>query len=243
MSSAPESTSPEDQGRPASLATLKRYLGDGAVRGRTTEVVTDAMREAILDGVLAPSTWLREDELASAFEVSRTPVREALRRLADEGLAVKTAHHGTVVAPLSLEDVLALYVVRENLEGLAARLAATRCPEGLVESLDEIGDQMRASADAGNVDDLARQNLSFHRALREAAANTYLDRFLGQVEHAVRRLPVSTMAQPGRACQAIEEHDAIVRAIEARDPDRAERAATEHMRRAREIRLSILLGT
>jgi DNA-binding GntR family transcriptional regulator len=242
VSSSPEQTR-SDQGRPAPLAGLKRYLDTGAMRGRTTEVVTDAMREAILDGVLAPSTWLREDELAGAFEVSRTPVREALRRLADEGLAVKTAHHGTVVAPLSLEDVLALYVVRENLEGLAARLAATRCPAGLVESLDEIGGQMRTSAERGQVDALARQNLSFHRALREAAANTYLDRFLGQVEHAVRRVPVSTLAAPGRAAEAIAEHDAIVRAIEDRDPDRAERAATEHMRKAREIRLSVLLGS
>ncbi|MBO0851977.1 MAG: FCD domain-containing protein, partial [Pseudonocardia sp.] len=116
-------------------------------------------------------------------------------------------------------------------------------PAGLVESLDEIGEQMRASAERAQVDALARQNLSFHRALREAAANTYLDRFLGQVEHAVRRLPVSTFAAPGRAAEAIAEHDAIVRAIEAREPDRAERAATEHMRKAREIRLSVLLGS
>ncbi|GAA5165222.1 GntR family transcriptional regulator [Pseudonocardia eucalypti] len=229
------------------LAALRGYLGTGAVHGRTTEAVTDAMREAILDGVLAPSTWLREDELAGAFEVSRTPVREALRRLADEGLAVKTAHHGTVVAPLSLEDVLALYVVREQLEGLAARLAATRCPDGLVEQLDQIGARMRASTDStdgthgGRADQLSKQNLEFHRVLRAAAANTYLDRFLGQVEHAVRRLPVSTLSDPERARQAIEEHDAIVRAIEARDPDAASEAAAQHMRRAREIRLSMLL--
>ena len=224
-------------------AVLRRYLPPGTARGRTTDAVTDAMREAILDGVLAPSTWLREDHLSDAFEVSRTPVREALRRLADEGLAVKTAHHGTVVAPLSLEDVLALYVVRENLEGLAARLAAVRCPAGLVESLDHVGAQMAESAAAGDIPQLAQQNLRWHRAVREAAGNPYLTRFLTQVEHAVRRLPSSTYAQHGRPEEAATEHDAVVRAIEARDGTAAERAAKVHMQRAREIRLAVLLGT
>jgi DNA-binding GntR family transcriptional regulator len=226
-----------------SHTALAGYLRAGTLRGRTTDAVTDALREAILDGVLAPAAWLREDEIAGAFEVSRTPVREALRRLADEGLAVKTAHHGTVVAPLSLEDILALYVVREDLEGLAARLAAVRCPPGLVETLDEIGALMRQAAAEGDVTALARLNLDWHRALREAAANTYLGRFLGQVEHAVRRLPASTFAQHGRADEVLAEHDAIVRAIEARDGQQAEQAAKAHMHRAREIRLSVLLGT
>jgi DNA-binding GntR family transcriptional regulator len=226
-----------------SPAELAGYLRAGTLRGRTTDAVTDALREAILDGVLAPAAWLREDEIATTFEVSRTPVREALRRLADEGLAVKTAHHGTVVAPLSLEDILALYVVREDLEGLAARLAAVRCPPGLVQTLDEIGERMRAAAEESDVTGLARLNLDWHRALREAAANTYLGRFLGQVEHAVRRLPVSTFAQHGRAEEVLAEHDAIVRAIEARDGAQAEKAAKAHMHRAREIRLSVLLGS
>ena len=223
--------------------TLAGYLRPGTLRGRTTDAVTDALREAILDGVLSPNAWLREDEIASTFEVSRTPVREALRRLADEGLAVKTAHHGTVVAPLSLEDILALYVVREDLEGLAARLAAVRCPPGLVEDLDRVGNEMRKAAAANDVAALSRLNLQWHRTLREAAANTYLDRFLGQVEHAVRRLPASTYAHPGRPDEAVAEHDAVARAIEARDADAAEKAARKHMHRAREIRLSVLLGS
>lgn len=207
-----------------------------------SEAVTDALREAILDGVLQPSVWLREDEIARAFDVSRTPVRDALRRLSDEGLAVKTAHHGAVVAPLSLEDILALYVVREDLEGLAARLAAVRCPPGLVETLDEIGERMSMAAEAQDVDRLARLNLEWHRVLREAAANIYLGRFLSQVEHAVRRLPVSTLAHHGRPAEVLSEHDAVVRAIEARDGAAAEKAARAHMHRAREIRLSVLLG-
>ena len=222
---------------------MSTYLPDGLHRGRTTEAVTDALREAILDGVMPPNTWLREDELAKAFNVSRTPVREALRRLADEDLAVKTTNHGTVVAPLSLEDILALYVVRENLEGVAARLAALRSPPGLVAQLDEVGDRMRQAAEDGDVAALSRFNLEWHRALREGASNTYLDRFLAQVEHAVRRMPFSTLSHHGRAEEAVREHDAVTRAIERGDGDEAERLARAHMRRAREIRIAVLLGT
>lgn len=221
---------------------LRAYVQERAVRGRTTDDVTLAMREAILDGVLPPSTWLRESELAEAFSVSRTPIREALRRLADEGLAVKTAHHGTVVAALSLEDVLALYVVREDLEGLAARLAAVRCPDGLVEQLDAINDAMRRAADDNDGRRLSRLNLDWHRALRTGAANPYLERFLNQVEHAVRRLPATTLTHPGRADEVLAEHDAVARAVERRDGEAAEREARAHMHRAREIRLAVLLG-
>jgi DNA-binding GntR family transcriptional regulator len=175
--------------------------------------------------------------------VSRTPVREALRRLADEGLAVKTAHHGAMVASLSLEDVLALYVVREDLEGLAARLAAVRCPAGLVERLDQINAAMRDAAEREDIDDLSRLNLSWHRALRTGAANSYLERFLNQVEHAVRRLPATTLGHPGRSDEVLAEHAAVARAVQARDGETAEQEARRHMRRAREIRLAVLLGT
>jgi len=225
------------------VSDLRRYLAVSPLRGRTTEAVTHALREAILDGALAPSAWLREDELAEAFAVSRTPVREALRRLSDEGLAIKTVHHGTVVAPLSLEDVLALYVVRENLEGLIARLVATRRPPGVVERLEEIHARMCETAKDGNTDKLVPENLAFPRAIREAAGNPYLERFLGQVEHAVRRLPGSTFAQPGRTEEMLDEHQRIIAAIAAGDSAAAETAAKEHMRRAREIRVQVMLGS
>jgi DNA-binding GntR family transcriptional regulator len=229
--------------RPGDLPVqaLARYFAGTPVRGRTTEAVSDALREAILDGVLPPSTWLREDELAVTFKVSRTPVREALRRLADEGLAVKTAHHGTVVAPLSMEDILALYVVRVDLEGLAARLAATRCPPGLVSRLQAAHSRMKVSAARQDAPSLWQENLTFHRLIREAAGNSYLERFLTQVEHAVRRVP-SSFTHPARAAAVLGEHEEIIAAIEEHDGDAAERAARAHMRRAHHVRIASVLG-
>jgi len=224
-------------------SVVAKYFAGTPARGGTSEAVTDALREAILDGALPPSTWLREDEIAEVLAVSRTPVRDAIRRLADEGLAVKTAHQGAVVASLSIEDVLALYVVREDLEGVAARLAAVRCRPELLKNLNATNTRMQRLAKRGDPQKLAQLNLEFHRTLRLAAGNPYLDRFLAQVEQAVRRLPHTTFAEPGRTQQALAEHQAIIDAVTAQDSAAAETAAKAHMRQARELRLSVLLGS
>lgn len=234
---------PDRSGLTHADVDLSQYLRDAPTWGRTTDAVTNALREAILDGALQPSVWLREDEIARTLQVSRTPVREALRRLADEGLVVKTAHHGTVVAGLSLEDILALYVVRENLEGIAGRLAAMRCTPELLAELDEVQERLAQAVESGDVKEMSRQNLEFHRVLRVAAGNPYLERFLTQVEHAVRRLPASTFTQRSRAEAVLSEHQAIIDAIRRRDGDAAEAAAKQHMHEARNVRLAMVLGS
>jgi DNA-binding GntR family transcriptional regulator len=221
---------------------LRAFLKAVPAHGSTTDAVTDALREAILDGRLAPSTWLREDDLARQLQVSRTPVREALRRLSDEHLAVRAAHRGTLVAPMGLDDILAVYLVRETLEGLAARMTAQRQPHGTVEALTSVHHKMIAAADLGDTAALAKLNLDFHRALREGSGNSYLDRFLTQVEHAVRRFGRTTFQAPGRTVTALAEHGAIIEAVAAADPDLAAERAAEHMRRAREVRVQEVLG-
>lgn len=211
----------------------------GVVYGSTTDAVTDALREEILSGTLAPNTWIREHEIAERFSVSRTPVREAMRRLSDEGLTNRSANRGTVVAPMSLDDILAVYAVRESLEGLAAQTAAARRPTGLVEALSIVHKEMEDSQ--GDVAKLAALNLQFHGILRDASNNSYLERFLRQVEYAVRRFQRSTYEVPGRAQETLNEHYAIIAAIAAGDAATAESCAIEHMRRAREARLSQVL--
>lgn len=210
--------------------------------GSTTDAVTDALREAILTGVLRPQQWLREDQLARALAVSRTPVRDALRRLSDEGLTQHAANRGTVVAPMSLDEILSVYAVRANLEGLAARLAAGLRPAGLLPELLAIHREMSQARQAGATD-LSAINLRFHRAIREATQNSYLERFLNQIENAVRRFGETTFAEPGRPDEVLEEHAAIIEAIGAGDADLAEERATAHMRKAREVRLRQMIGT
>jgi len=224
------------------MARFARYLAGTSVRGRTADQVTDILREAILDGVLPPSSWLREEQLAEELAVSRTPVREALRRLAVEGLTVRNAHQGTVVAPMTMEDILAVYVVRESLEALAARLAALRRTPELAERLEKILAKMERSAGKSAIGELVKANVELHRAIRQASGNSYLERFLTQVEHAVRRLERSTYEVPGRVEETMKEHRAIVDAIVAGDAAGAEKLALKHMRTAREVRTRMLLG-
>lgn len=228
--------------RPAEpeYADALRALLVAPVHGTMTDAVTDALREAILSGVIAAPTWLREDEIARALDVSRTPVREALRRLADEGLAQRQANRGTVVAPMTMEQILAVYAVRESLEGLAARTVAEQRPAGLVEQLREI--QARTVEQSGDHRAVAALNIEFHAAIRDAAGNPYLSRFLTQVEHAVRRFGDTTFAMAGRTGHALDEHEAIIDAIERGDADLAERRSIDHMRNARETRIRQMLG-
>ena len=236
-----DSRRPLDRG--AGAGRLHAYLQSAPSFGATTDVVTEILREAILDGVLPPSSWLREDDLASELSVSRTPVREALRRLADERLAIRLANRGTIVAPMSLDDVLAVYLVREQLEGLAARLATLRQPPGLLSALLEIHEKMATMGQKADVANLVSLNLAFHRLLREASENPYLDRFLVQVEHAVRRFRPSTYDSPGRLEHTLTEHKAIIDSIASGDADAAAQRATEHMRHARDARVRAILGS
>jgi DNA-binding GntR family transcriptional regulator len=224
-------------------AQLRSYLRSAPSYGSTTDVITEVLREAILDGVLPPSTWLREDELATDLNVSRTPIRDALRRLADDHLAVRLPNRGTIVAPLSLDDVLAVYLVREPLESLAARLATLRSPPGLLTSLLEAHEAMTAAASIRDIADLSALDLIFHRLLREGSENPFLDRFLIQVEHAVRRFGRSNFESAARLQETLEEHKAIIDAIASGDADAAAELAAEHMRHARDARIRALLGS
>ena len=216
--------------------SLRVYL-EQTPHGSTTDVVTDALREAILEGALPQSTWLREDELAKELGVSRTPVRDALRRLSDEHLAERTAHRGTIVAPMRLEDTLAVYTVREVLEGLAARITAARPPAGVIGELQRVHGEMTDAFSSGNLAVLPRLNLEFHAILREGSENPYLQRFLLQIEHAVRRFQSNSFEMTARASESLKEHGAIVEAIVAADGDLAAQRAQEHIRRAREARI------
>lgn len=221
-------------------AQLLTYLTEVPKRGRTTEVVVSALREAILDGVLTPNTRLREEELATTLSVSRTPVREALRRLAAERLVSLSTNAGAIVTPLTIADILEVYTVRETLEGLAARLAAKKMTDDARAQLEMVHSRMARAVEHRALADLPRLNLTFHQIIRQAAYNQYVDHFLTDVEHAIRRFGRSTYEVPGRAEETIQEHQRILAALEAHAPLEAEQAAVAHMARARQVRVQML---
>ena len=223
-----------------SNSRLSRYREQFIDLERATDVVRETLREAILDGHLAPGTWLREEEIARELGVSRTPVREALQQLTAIELIEFKPHQGAVVARLTSDDILAIYVVREALEGISARLAAARATAEDCQALRDILTQMEERAAVNDSEALADLNLTFHARMRQISTNRYLDRFLTQVEQAVRRFGRTTYKYTNRAPASIAEHRAIVDAIADHDAERAEALAVHHMRQARQLRLQMI---
>lgn len=217
--------------------------GDGKAlpRGSMPDAVADILREAILDGVLEPGAWLREAEVSSELQVSRTPVRDAFRILAAEGLLTIKANQGAIVSPTTSDDILELYVMREVLEALAARLAARRAPERCMEEFARLLPMMKRAAEENNIAELYRLNFTFHTIIREAAGNRYLQRSLAQLQNAARRFPDPTMTLPGRTEESIQEHVSLAEAISGGDVEAAEELAGRHMRRLSELRIRMLL--
>lgn len=227
-------------------ATTPRFRlpskGPAPSRGSMPEAVASALREAILDGALTPGTWLREAEVAREMNVSRTPVRDAFRILASEGLVSINANQGAVVAQMTAEDVVELYVMRETLEMLAAKLAARRGAQQCLEAFAELIPRMKEVGNQGRIQELSKLNFDFHAVILGAAGNRYLNRALSQVQNAARRFPDPTLGLPGRVEESINEHVALADAISNGDAETAERLAGDHMRHLAELRIRMLLS-
>lgn len=196
--------------------------------------VYNRLKKAIVDGDLAPGVHLVERVLAERFQISRTPVREALKALVQEGLAVEGGRRGIRVRRLSVDHLIQAYIVREHLEGLAARLAALEArPERLrtmrisVEQMDEaVREKCPIQYDT--------YHERFHNALREASGNAYLVNFLRELS-AFRTHMVALDWMPRQRTQAAQaQHLAIYVAIAEGRADEAEALARLHVRKTRE---------
>ena len=217
---------------------LRAPLQDsGAVT--TADAVYQALRQGILHGDLAPGERLRSDALANDLRVSRTPVREALRKLEAEGL-VERSGSGLIVREFSEKDLTELFYVREALEGMAARLAAENATPGEIAEIREMLDDMEVGAAARRYRGAAATDREFHRLICRAAHNERLLQSLKSLLDHVRQMQTSTLYVAGRPAEALKEHRDLLQAIVARDPDRAEELARAHRRKTLELRKDML---
>jgi DNA-binding GntR family transcriptional regulator len=199
----------------------------------------DAFRlvlEAIDQGDFRPGDRLVESELAEKFGVSRTPIREALQRLETQGVLARDGR-SLVVSSLDHDQLGELYVVRAELEGLAARLAAQHAAPEEIRVLKEMTRKDRELVD--RPEKLARANKRFHRQIHLASHNRYLIQQLDMVHRSMALLATTSLSVEGRSGAALDEHDTIVRAIEARDGEGADAAIRSHISRAFETRLMV----
>lgn len=194
--------------------------------------------EGIKSGRLKPGKRLREAELAEQMGLSRTPVREALGRLQVQGLAVNDPHRGLIITEPDYSTTSELYVMREVLEGTAARLAARHASDVEIDFLNEIN---LRDAELTTPEDLAANNRLFHETLYQCAHNRYLLKTLNSLQESMMLLGPTTLAAPGRAEHSRQEHQALIDALRSRDPDAAEAAARAHISAAYRIRLDSLI--
>ncbi|MGH2548110.1 MAG: GntR family transcriptional regulator [Thermomicrobiales bacterium] len=208
-------------------SAIERIRLKHARRGSMMDVAYYTIREAMRDGVLAPGEALTEVELAKLLDMSRTPVREALRRLETERLVENAPRRGLIVPTMTLDHLIEVFEIRSVLEGLAARRCAQRKGPNELAALAACIDQMeRALADTD--DDLLNQASSnFHRLLRSGSGMTRLRDMVVLMMDSSRSIGLHEFAQ-GRAAQAVAEHKAIFDAIAAGDPEAAEAAARSH---------------
>ena len=189
---------------------------------------------AIDIGTYRPGDRLVESELADRFGVSRTPIREALQRLETQSLLARDGR-SLIVASLDHNQMAELYMVRSELEGLAARLAARHATEEEVRLLREMIELDKARV--GDPAALARTNRRFHRQVHLASHNRYLVQQLDLVYRSMALMASTSLAAKGRSEVALAEHSAIVNAIEKGDGEAAAKALKAHISRAFEARL------
>lgn len=192
--------------------------------------------EAIDTGTYKPGSRLVESELADRFGVSRTPIREALQRLETQSLLTRDGR-SLIVASLDHSQLSELYVVRGALEGLAARLAARHSTPEERAVLRDMLDADRALIN--DPEAMSRANRRFHKQIHLASHNRFLVQQLDLVHRSMALLASTSIAVAGRPSDTLEEHEKIVRAIEASDGDAADKALRDHISQAFIIRLRL----
>ncbi len=209
------------------------------------DFAVDQLREMISRGELGPGEWLRQERLSEALGVSFTPIREALKQLEAEGLVEHVPYRGVRVAVFSADDVRDIYDLRAQLEGQAARSAATRLTPGQIAELRSLHEGM-AALSYDQIQRIRELNRRFHSLIIEASGRTYLARILNMIWTWFPTMlwsqsaEMTVFSEPDRAEEDSSEHAQIVAAFEARDPDAAERAMRAHIEQARASLLEFL---
>ncbi len=219
------------------------YTHSGAVKNKLRHMMKSAQSDAyelILDAIdsgdFKPGDRMVENDLAEQFHVSRTPIREALQRLETQTLLTRSGR-SLIVSSLDHNQMSELYVVRAELEGLAACLAARHATDEEITVLKEM--TVNDEELLGKPEALARSNKQFHKQVHLASHNRYLVQQLDLVHRSMALMATTSLAFKGRDVDALAEHKAIVSAIEAGDQDAARKALMDHISQAFVTRLKI----
>ena len=192
------------------------------------------LESEILTGRLKPRERLVEQEIAEQLKMSRTPIREALRRLEERGLVRILPHRGAVVSDISPAEVEHIYVVRNVLEVLAVRLAIDRITPEQIERVHVLEAAHAGEASGGDVRGLMRVNDQFHDAIYGATGNSCLLETIQQLRRQIHPVRFNAWARPERIARSVVEHRLMVEALNRRDKDGLALLTEEHLRVSKE---------
>ncbi|MDA8210647.1 MAG: GntR family transcriptional regulator [Clostridia bacterium] len=204
------------------------------------EIVFESLREAIINGHLKPGERLMEIQLADEMGVSRTPVREAIRKLELEGFVVMIPRKGAYVAGISLKDIADVFEIRAALESLAAALAAERITEDELEALERSLVKVAECTEANDLDSLITVDTDFHDILYKASRNDRLVQIVSNLREQIQRFRMTSLSHPGRMKDALEEHRKLVEALSERNVELARTLAREHIENAENSMLDVI---
>ena len=199
------------------------------------ERVYQRLREDILSNKYLPKAPLPEEAVASQLNVSRAPVREALRKLAAEGLVTLIRRQGAIVSSLSPQEFLDAYQVREALEVMAIRLAIPRLKPADLEEFERLNRVMRQCIARNDIDQFFSANSAFHAMLVDRSGNEKLKAMYYPLVNQMRRYYLPSLSLRGGIERSIEDHQAIIQAMQARDIDRAAQLLHEHIQAPQRI--------
>jgi len=217
------------------VGTEKSLEPPGAVfsgrhdRRKVTDWVYEEIRHAIIELRLKPGEPLREATMAEQLGVSKTPVREALARLEQEGLVETTSFKGAVVSDYSSQDLQEIYELRELLEGAAVRAAATSASDETLARLSALVAESRDLHAKDDLEGLASLLGAFDLLIYEQVSNERIRALIENLKAHLARIGRLTEEIPGRVKASVQEHAAIVEAIAAHDADAAERSMRVHI--------------
>lgn len=198
------------------------------------EVIFNTIREAIIIGELKPGERLMEVQLAEKMGVSRTPVREAIRKLELEGLVEMLPRKGARVANLSEKDIMDVLEVRSTLDGLASSLSALRITDDEIKELKHILAQFITCVEKNNLQGSIRKDVEFHDVIYRSSRNDKLIQISNNLREQVQRYRVIYMKDYSSSSELVKEHTEILDAISRRDPDAAMKVARLHIKKQEE---------
>ena len=205
------------------------------------ETVCEVLRDAIRRGILEPGERLMEVQLAEELGISRTPVREAIRKLEQEGYVIMLPRRGTYVSDVSVKDVKEIFEIRSALESLAAELVTLRIEPDELDKLRTLLTEIEGQIERkDSMDKIVATDVKFHGLLYQVSRNERLVAIISNLKEQLARFRTLSMSYPGRLQETLQEHRAMVEAIAAGDVDAARDAAERHMEQAEETLLKAM---